>query len=228
MAGAIDEERAEQSPAPTHGCRCRVPSNRPGWVSLPGRRAAGASAPTVVGDAGYHSPGLGGYRYLGHGRFVNRPYGVIVEASVFSFRRAGPACPALPVSGVAEGHGFVRRGGALLRPWPGQLTRKGRTGSSAPTHDCRCRVPSTRPGWFSLPGHGPPGRRPLRWGRCRVPFNRPWRVSLPGSRAIRESPLRCNHGGIGFFVGALHEAPVCRLVGLRKNTIGCGRFPSCP
>ena len=34
--------------------------------------------------AAHHPPGLGGYRYLGGGRFVNRPYGVIMAASVFS------------------------------------------------------------------------------------------------------------------------------------------------
>ena len=97
-----------RSSAPTHGCRCRVPSTLPGWVSLPSFGPPGASAPTVVVVTAHHPPGLGGYRYLGGGRFVNRPYGAIIAASVFSFRRAGPACPALPVGGVAEGRGLRR------------------------------------------------------------------------------------------------------------------------
>ncbi len=58
-----------------------------------------------------------------------------------------------------------------------------------------------------------PGRRvvgPYGGGRYRLPSTRPGWVSLPWRRAIRESPLRCNHGGIGFSVGALHEAPAAR------------------
>ena len=46
-----------------------------------------------------------------------------------------------------------------------------------------------------------------------------WVGIVTPARAIRESPLRCHRGGIGFFVGALHEAPVCRLAGLRKGKV---------
>ena len=85
------------------------PLIRPCGATFPPRGKAGR-----VFVAARHSSGQGDSRYLGGGRFVNRPYGVIVAASVFSFRRAGPACPALPVGGNAEG--FVGCGKARCCP----------------------------------------------------------------------------------------------------------------
>ena len=82
--------------------------------------------------------------------------------------------------------------------------------------------------------HGPLGRAtfPPRGKAARFLFRAtiqpPLAVFATGQRAIRESPLRCNHGGIGFFVGALHEAPVCRLaIGIPAVVRG-NRLPVSP
>ena len=57
----------------------------PAWVIIVTEfRAAGGVGPYGGIVAVYHPPGLGGYRYPVGGRFVNRPYGVIMAVSVFS------------------------------------------------------------------------------------------------------------------------------------------------
>ena len=75
--------RAAESSAPTVGL---LPGDmHPAWVIIVTVLRRAEVVPPYGGiDAVYHLTGLGGYRYLGHGRFVNRPYGVIVAASVFS------------------------------------------------------------------------------------------------------------------------------------------------
>ena len=62
----------------------------------------------MVVDAGCHSPGLGEYRYLGGGRFVNRPYGGIVAVCHSSGR-------VVFVTGVTGRRGVGPYGGGRCR-----------------------------------------------------------------------------------------------------------------
>ncbi len=122
---------------------------------------------------------------------------------------------------VAQGHDFVRRGGALLRPRPGGMRKRaslvaqghdyvrrggrlcpphlcvthpglGRTGSSSPTHGCRYRLPFTPPKTFIVTGSGGPGRPALRW--LAVP------VAMQPALAVGVTRLRAA-GGVGPYGG---------------------------
>ena len=103
--------------------RYRVSGRRAPVTAREVRAAAGTSALGVaVGPYGgivavYHPPGQSDSRYLGGGRFVNRPYGVIVAASVFSSGRFMQR----PIAGWRGcGRAGAARGAALLplyRPW---------------------------------------------------------------------------------------------------------------
>ena len=138
--------RAEQSPAPTNGCRGRVPCNR-GW-----RWAA-------TGLAGHIGPAL-----RSEGLFLRRA-GPACPAF-----RGGVIGTVLLVGG---GLGFGCRGGRLCPPRPGYDNAKGADSasdtprgtsglwsqcpwgkSSAPTEGCRWRVPFIRGWWGAIPGFG--------------------------------------------------------------------------
>ena len=83
---------------------------------------------------------------------------VLAPPSAHSSRGvAGAACPALPVGGIAgDRFLFVGEDDSVL-PSPRWLTRRGRTGSSAPTHGCRFHTPFNPPWAGIAPSSGPAG-----------------------------------------------------------------------
>ena len=116
------------------------------------------------------------------GRFVTRPYG-------------GERCR-VPFNRPC-GFRYRGTGRRVVGPYGGVVAVCHSTGqvvfvtgrraaeSSAPTvGSLPCAIQPAK--WFSLPGCGPPSRRPLRWDRCRVPFNRPsgFRYRGTGRRVV--------------------------------------------
>ena len=96
-----------ESSAPTNGCRNRVPFNRVGWWTMPGCGGPGSSRPTVIVVTIFHPPGLGGFRYLGDGRFVNRPYGGLrCRLPCNRAGRASPPHPSASLTPSPQGEGW--------------------------------------------------------------------------------------------------------------------------
>ena len=87
-SSAIPQGHWLHNPLVSSRCVAGAGGAVPARPLIPPSVRTGVPSPQGEGGAvfvtAHYPPGLGWYRYLGGGRFVNRPYGVIVAASVFS------------------------------------------------------------------------------------------------------------------------------------------------
>ena len=165
--------------------------------------AASGRAPRVYFTAAFVPRGEDGSarRCLPLGGKVARPVKAVTDEGGVYWKLFVKSRALVAANRFPDPSGRENRAAALRRA---RFIRPRRRCARTPPHQSAFRLTASPQGeagnvFYSLCAASPPPQGEGGAGFCcRSPSNRPGWVSLPERRTIRESPLRCNHGGIGF------------------------------